>query len=140
MKDAKGHGSDPKGAHAQGVDQIGQSPARPAWWNKPTGNAFAKGMTEGQLTMEWLKNHNVPQTPDGKYMFYHAIPTGGARDKSGVLRAGALLETDQKAARYFAARDRSIDPDKNVTVHKLALEAHDIKPGVWASLRGDRKI
>jgi len=24
MKDAKGHGSDPKGAHAEGVDQIGQ--------------------------------------------------------------------------------------------------------------------
>ena len=32
MKDAKGHGSDPRGAHSAGVDQIGRVPIQPGLW------------------------------------------------------------------------------------------------------------
>lgn len=33
MKDAKGHGSDPRGAHASGVEQIGKPVAAQDWFN-----------------------------------------------------------------------------------------------------------
>ena len=36
MKDAKGHGSDPKGTHAQGVDQVGRVASLPISGLVPT--------------------------------------------------------------------------------------------------------
>jgi hypothetical protein len=45
MKDALGHGSDTRGAHAVGVDQLGRSPLSPPKWfhGSPTGVPGPKG-------------------------------------------------------------------------------------------------
>lgn len=40
MKDARGHGSDPRGAHSQGVDQIGKVETRPISSVHPTQDVF----------------------------------------------------------------------------------------------------
>jgi hypothetical protein len=110
---------------------------KPKWFDMPSSNAFAKGMTEGEVIADWLARHKVQQE-NGKYVFYHGTPKkGGASDS---LREGSLLETDPKAAAEFAASNKKGMKEKDMTVLKVLLDPWDINTGTWASLRKDYKV
>ncbi|MBA2741946.1 MAG: hypothetical protein H0U46_08040 [Actinobacteria bacterium] len=114
--------------------------AKPPWWSEPSGNAFFKG-TKGEEIENWLERHSdVERLPDGRFRFYHAAPRGGARAKAEVLKAGSLLETDPKQAAFFAARDRDLDPEKDIVVWPVDVRPEEIVPGVWAALRSDHAV
>ena len=61
MKDAKGHGSDPRGAHAAGVDQIGRT--MPLSQLKPTQDALTNASKGGQkVTLDTGESVGRPST------------------------------------------------------------------------------
>jgi len=107
-------------------------------WNEPTSNPFARGWTNGDIIIDWIKRHKIP-TENGKLVFYHATPKKGGA--TGYLRKGSLLETDPESAAHYASRDRGISAKKDVIVYKLLLTQYDIEVGSsWASLRNDYKL
>ena len=110
---------------------------KPKWWDEPSSNAFAKGMTEGETILDWMARHKVPQEGD-KYVFYHGTPKGG--DVTDHLRAGSLLETDAKEAAKFAASNKRGMKPKDMEVIKVAVDPWEISTGTWASLRDKYKI
>jgi hypothetical protein len=105
--------------------------AAPAWWNEPSDNKFARGMTNAQVTMEWLTNHKVEQNPDGTYRFYHGSPNATLPH----LAAGSLLAQSEKEARRFAAHDRGLR-QKDMHVYVVSVKPWEIRGGsIWASVR-----
>ena len=80
---------------------------------------------------EFLQRHKIPVSPDGTFTLYHARPLG---DTHTMLRKGTYLESDPERARFFAARDRGLDPNKDIEVLTLKLTADDIVPGVHIML------
>jgi ADP-Ribosyltransferase in polyvalent proteins len=116
---------------------LGSAPAaKPAWWNEPSDNAFARGMTKGEETTDWFTRHQVPQE-NGKYVLYHATPEEGGATTS--LRAGSYLAEDPETAVHQASRERGPKAGP-IKVTRVLVNPEDIKPGVWASLRNDHPI
>lgn len=110
--------------------------AKPSWWNEPSENKFAKGMTKGQEVTDWLKRHN-PSMEGDKYVLYHATPVeGGAKDS---IRAGSLLAEDPETALHQASRERGTKSG-DIKVGKVLVSPEDIRPGVWASVRNDHPV
>lgn len=104
----------------------------PDWWYEQNENAFVRQpRTNGEANMDWLERHEVPRRGN-EYVFYHATPIKNLK----YIRAGSYLELDPESARYFAARDRDIDPSK-VVVHILYLKPWQIHGGHFATLRED---
>jgi hypothetical protein len=83
---------------------------------------------------EFLKRRGIEVSADGKFTLYHARPLGATNK---TLRAWTYLEPDPEQARFFAARDRGLDAQKDIEVLPLRLEADDIEPGVHITLARD---
>ena len=81
---------------------------------------------------EWLRRHEIQQTPEGKFIFYHGTPREGGA--TSVLSAGSLLEKTPEDANLFARKDRGLNPE-DIIVYTLHLSPDEIDGGVWASLR-----
>jgi predicted kinase len=94
-----------------------------------------EGRSGRETIGEWLDRQGVERTPEGLYKFYHATPKAGGA--TSELRKGSLLETDAEKAAYFAARDRDLDPEKDIEVHTLFLRPSQVEGGVWGSLLED---
>jgi len=107
---------------------------KPEWWYEPTDNVFApKGMTKGDVIIDWLKRHKV-KTEGGKYIFYHATPIkGGAKD---MIRKDSYLATDKETAIHQAGRDRDLKP-KEIRTIVVRLNPEELHVGPWATLRND---
>ena len=103
------------------------------WWNEPTDNAFAKGMTKGEVIMDWLQRHQVPQEGD-KYVFYHASPKKGGI--TNFLRAGSYLAEDVETAVQQATRDRGLKSGE-MNIIKVLVNPEELQTGIWAQLRND---
>jgi len=105
----------------------------PDWWDQPSDNPYARGMTQGEAILNWLDRHDVPQE-NGKYVFYHATPViGGATDN---IRAGSYLAEDPETAKQQATRDRGPKAGE-IRVIKVLVDPHEIRTGVWVTLRND---
>lgn len=107
---------------------------KPEWWNEPSDNAFAKGMTKGDVIIDWLKRNKVKKE-GGKYIFYHATPIkGGAKD---MIRKGSYLATDKETAIHQASRDRGSKSSEIRTI-EVRLNPEELDHvGVWSTLRND---
>lgn len=96
------------------------------WVNGPYGKETVGG---------WLERHEVEQTPEGKFVFYHGTPNKTLPS----LRAGSYMvwgrDGPQRAA-HFAARDRDLKP-ADIVVHRLELSPDEVEPGVFATLKVD---
>ena len=104
----------------------------PSWWFEQDKNAFVRPpRTNGESTIDWLERHEVPRRGD-EYVFYHATPVKNLK----YIREGSYLEVDPESAKYFAARDRGIDPSK-VVVHTLYLKPWQINYGIFSTLVND---
>jgi hypothetical protein len=131
---AMGTGLIKKGGKKATTSGVGK---KPSWWDDPSENAFAKGMTRGDVVEDWLARNKVPQNDEGKYVFYHATPK---TNKLSELKEGTLLETDPAAARHFASRDRGIRPEDTI-VHEVTISPYDIGgTTTWASLGRPYKL
>jgi hypothetical protein len=109
---------------------------KPEWWNEPSDNPFARGMTKGQELQDWFDRHEVAKEGD-KYVLYHATPAkGGATDS---IRKGSYLAEDAATAKQQASRDRGPKAGK-MNVIKVLVNPEDIRPGVWATLRNDYRV
>jgi hypothetical protein len=116
------------------------APPQPAWWQEPSTNGFFRG-TKGEEILDWFERHDeVKRLPDGRYRFFHATPSAGECARHGLLRAQSLLESDAKSAAFFAARDRRLDQEKDVTVFTVELWPWQIETGNWAALREDVQV
>jgi hypothetical protein len=113
-----------------------KSPTKPSWWNEPSDNAFAKGMTKGEEVTDWLDRHK-PQQENGKYVLYHATPVEGGAENS--IKAGSLLAEDSETALHQASRERG-PKSGGIKVGKVLVNPEDIKPGIWASVRNDHPV
>ena len=103
------------------------------WWDLPSDNPYARGMTRGEVILDWLKRHDVPQE-NGKFVFYHATPVvGGATDN---IRAGSYLAEDPETAKQQASRDRGAKAGE-IKVIKVLVRPDEINTGVWPTLRND---
>lgn len=121
MKDAKGHGSDPRGAHSAGVDQVGRMPSPPAglarfaagrelasvplkniepWQLEPSsddaGTVHYKQQLEAGKSLEPI--HLVPGENPGKWAVYDGHHRYFAAKDAGLSRIPAV--------KYPAAADK----------------------------------
>jgi hypothetical protein len=80
---------------------------------------------------EFLARQGIP-VANGRFTLYHGRPKGS---NYNVLEVGTYLAADPKSAAFFAARDRGLDPDKDVEVLELSLTPDDIQPGIHITLR-----
>lgn len=88
---------------------------------------------------QWLERHDIPVNPDGTVTLYHARPKKGSR-KYTTLREGSYVIQDPAKAAHYAARDRGLDPDKDIQVLELRLDPNDIEPGMFITLRREIHI
>jgi hypothetical protein len=111
--------------------------AKSTWWDEPSENPFAKGMTKGQRIMEWLDGNRVSQEA-GKYVFWHATPVqGGAGD---IIRKGSYLATDPETAWHQASRDHG-PKSGGIKIAKVLLAPEEVVPaGVWTKLGVDYPV
>jgi hypothetical protein len=102
MKDAKGHGSNPRGAHADGTNKVGE----PLQVRKATPQEFLAAQAQTPRgayltphTPEELANHTLLMTPDGKAGVFVAPDgyIGGLFNNSGVKGVGGQLFEAAKA-------------------------------------------
>jgi len=107
----------------------------PDSWTQPSTNAFARGMTEEQVTTEWLTNSKVAQNLNGSYHFYHGSPNM----QIDSLRAGSQLATSEREARRFSAHDRGLR-QRDMRVYAVDVMPWEIHPGHWATLKDDYRI
>jgi len=130
-------------ARGTGSDCTGSAQTRgsslPVWWDEPSDNRFFSG-SKGAEIVDWLARHGVASIGDDLYRFYHATPSTESCAHEGLIRAGSLLETDPKDAAFFAARDRGLDPEADVTVFTVELSPWQIQTGHWAALRDDYQV
>lgn len=110
---------------------------KPSWWNEPSDNPYARGMSKGEELMDWFSRHKVPQDETGKYILYHATPTKGGA--TTVIRSGSYLAEDAATAKQQARRDRGPKAGK-IVVTKVRVNPEDINTGVWATLRNDYTV
>lgn len=89
-----------------------------------------------ETTEEWLERHQVPKEGD-KYVFFHATPA--RKGAKTFIRKGSYLEYDPASAVHFAGRDRRLNKNQ-IHLHKLLLNADEIEPGVFATLKVDYPI
>jgi hypothetical protein len=119
---------------------VADVPQPPYWWEEPSENRFFEG-SKGDELHDWLARHDeIKRLPCGRYRFWHATPSVSTCAQIGLLRPGSLLEGDPKAAAFFAARDRELDPERDVTVWPVDLWPWQFETGVWASLRDDYQV
>ena len=85
----------------------------------------------------FLSRHKIPINSDGTFILYHGRPKGSNYKE---LRAGTYLTNNQEDAKFFAARDRNLNPDKDIEVIKLKLSADEIEPGIHITLKVSKKI
>ena len=111
--------------------------AKSTWWDEPSENPFAKGMTKGQRIMEWLDGNRISQEA-GKYVFWHATPVqGGAGD---IIRKGSYLATDPETAWHQASRDHG-PKSGGIKIAKVLLAPEEVVPaGVWTKLGVDYPV
>lgn len=100
-------------------------------WNQ--GNARTGPETVG----EFLSRHTEIKRVGSRYLFFHARPKNSQYTE---LKIGSYLESDPDSARHFAARDRGLNPKKDVEVIRLELTPDQIEPGVFCTLRKPIKI
>ena len=93
----------------------------------------------GETVGQWLDRHSIPVNPDGTITLYHGRPKKGSR-KYNTLREGSYVIQDPDKARHYAARDRGLDPDKDIQVLELRLDPNDIEPGMFITLRREIPI
>jgi len=86
---------------------------------------------------EFLSRHKIPVQSNGRFVLYHGRPKGS---EYKTLRPGTYLTDDPDSARFFAARDRGLDPGKDIEVIPLDLTADDIEPGIHITLRREYEI
>lgn len=117
---------------------------KPDWWDEPSNNAFAKGMTKGEIQMDWLKRHKV-KMENGKYVFWHATPrtSVGEINKSGGIRAGSYMATDSDTA-LRQGSDSSFGgrglKHSDMHLEKLLLDPWEFKTGFWPTLAVSKKL
>ncbi len=110
------------------------SSSEPEWWNEPSDNVFAKGMTKGQEIIDYLERHDVPKE-DGRHVFYHATTNDRLDDiKRTGIRAGSYLAFSKKAAIDFAKINKHVK-SKDITVFTVKVLPWQIIPGVHPTLR-----
>jgi hypothetical protein len=80
---------------------------------------------------EYLKRHNIPII-NGIITLYHGRPKNS---KYNVLKIGTYLTSTPEEAQHFAARDRDLNPNKDIEILVLKLTPDDINPGVFITLR-----
>lgn len=102
----------------------------PEWWNQPSENVYAKGMTNGEVTEDWLKRHRLTPDENGFYTMHHASPVGDLTE----LRAGSHLALSVKDAIHFASRDRDIS-EAEISVYEVKFKPWEIDGGQWAITR-----
>ena len=96
MKDAKGHGSDPRGAHSAGVDQVGRVPIQPGIWyhGSPLGEPGVGPIHVGtQLAAKQALESRIGIPADGKGW-------DGTREYGKTLLAGQDTLKKLGAAAY----------------------------------------
>jgi len=126
-----------KGPAKQPLGEPSGIPApKPAWWNEPSANAFAKGMTEGEVITDWFNRHRVPQE-NGQYVLYHATPERVGATTN--IRSGSYLAEDSATAIQQATRERGPKAGP-IKVIKVLVNPEDIRTGVWATLREDYNL
>lgn len=115
MKDDKGHGSDPRGAHSQGVQAVGQQfQTRPLSKLKPTQDAKTNASIGGQkITYESGHTYNleqlrgdIPLSPAENQSIidgYRAkIRAGQSLDPIYTTEEGKILDGNHRHAAYAA--------------------------------------
>ena len=96
---------------------------------------YSQSYNTEEVSLEWLTRHKIPIEGD-KYVLYHGSPK---INNLTELRSQSLLAEDQKDARFFAARDRGLQPE-DIVVYKVLVEPSDINVGVFASLNRNYKL
>ena len=86
---------------------------------------------------EFLQRHQIPVNSDGTFILYHGRPKDGEYTE---LRAGTYLATDPESAKFYAARDRGLDKEKDIEVIELTLTPDEINPGIHITLRVPKQI
>lgn len=86
---------------------------------------------------EFLKRRGVNISPNGKFILYYAHPRGR---NNRIIRAGTYLETDSERAKFIVARERGLNPNKDIDLFALTLEPNDIEIGDHITLTRDFAI
>lgn len=128
-----GDGSHDESDHGNWADEESKEPQ---WWNEPSDNAFARGMTKGQEQMDYLERHKVPRAADGRYVFWHATPK---RNNLSDIRKGSYLAVDKDFAIHQAGRDRDLKP-KDIEAIEVRLKPWEFQPGVHPTLRSAYRV
>jgi len=116
----------------------------PDWFNEPTNNAFAKGMTQGEERLDWLARHGVEKEGD-KYVMYHATPKTSvdAINESGGIRKGSYLATDKETALAQGADSafggRGLKAD-DMHLEKVLIDPWEFDTGFWPTLKVDKPL
>jgi hypothetical protein len=100
-----------------------------SWYKK------AQSYNTVEEAIDWLKRSGISMEGD-KYVFYHGSPK---ENNLTELRAGSLLEDNEKDARHFAAHNRYLKPE-DIVVYKVLVNPEDINTGVFASLNKSYKL
>jgi len=100
----------------------------PAWWSEESTSGFTRGMTEGEVVLDWLARYKIPKRGD-QFVMYHATPKATSFDS---LRAGSYLTDDAETARHQAGRDRGLKA-RALRVHEVVFYPWEVRPsGPWA--------
>lgn len=103
--------------------------------NEGLGRLYIDHPFYGKETVgEFLARHKISVGPDGTFVLYHGMPKTSTHT---ILRAGTYLTHEVESAKFFAARDRGLDPENDIKVVELKLTADDIHPGIHITLRRD---
>ena len=130
MKDAKGHGSDPKGAHAQGVDQIGKPLTRPLSQLRPTQDAQTNAPIGGQnMTTDTGRTYNLNllrgDIPLSKADNQSIIDSYRTKIRAGesimpilITEKGNIIDGNHRHAAYKAesVKDVPVEIQKNTRI------------------------
>jgi hypothetical protein len=122
----------PRGEDGKFSDGDGAGRAKiPASWNEPSDNPFARGMTRGQVILDWLHRNKIEQRGD-KFVMYHATP---ASNTFTTLKPGSYLASDPETATQQARRDRGPGV---IRVHEVEFYPWEIShSSVWAITKSD---
>ena len=130
MKDAKGHGSDPRGAHSAGVDQVGRVPTRPLSQLRPTQDAMTNESIGGQkVTLDTGRTYNMEllrgDIPLSRADNQSIIDDYRAKIRAGesippilITERGNILDGNHRHAAYLAegVKDVPVEIMKNTRV------------------------
>jgi len=119
------------------VQQRGDfAPAPPADWNTKYEDGFAKGMTKGEVVLDWLRRNKIAKRGD-KFVMYHATP---ANTTHMEIRAGSYLTDDKATAAQQASRDRGSKAGR-MRVHEVEFYPWEVTTGsTWATAATTLKL